>query len=175
MDEGAAGASIRRISAKAGVSIGLINHHFEGVDHLMAAAYGKLADDFRVAIEAKLRASNGTARERLSLFVHETFAPRGMNRRALRAWATFWGLVEDSPPVQAEHRRTHGAMKALLAGMLEQAAEEGDVAMPPAQAALGLVAIIDGLWLNWCLEPDNFSPAEGSKLCEVFIDRIYLR
>src|ERR1700757_1159378 len=37
------GVSVRRISAAAGVSMGLITHHFRGIDTLVAAAYEALA------------------------------------------------------------------------------------------------------------------------------------
>ena len=37
------GASVRRIAAEAGVSVGLINHHYASIDELIAAAYEKVA------------------------------------------------------------------------------------------------------------------------------------
>jgi len=39
-------------------------------------------------------------------------------------------------------------------------------------AAIGLTALIDGLWLEWCLEPDNFEPREAVQLCEAWVDRL---
>jgi hypothetical protein len=33
-------------------------------------------------------------------------------------------------------------------------------------AAIGLVAIHDGLWLEWCLNPQTFSSEEAIGLCE---------
>ena len=37
--DGFQGASIRKISAEAGVSVGLISHHYSGKDELVAEAY----------------------------------------------------------------------------------------------------------------------------------------
>jgi len=37
---------------------------------------------------------------------------------------------------------------------------------------LGLTALIDGLWLEWCLDPDNFAPCEAVELCEAWVDRL---
>jgi hypothetical protein len=39
-------------------------------------------------------------------------------------------------------------------------------------AAIGLTALIDGLWLEWCLDPDNFAPREAVELCEAWVDRL---
>ena len=36
-------------------------------------------------------------------------------------------------------------------------------------AAIGLSALLDGLWLEWCLEPGTFRPAEAVELCEAWI------
>src|SRR5580698_3725853 len=49
------GLSIRTISAQAGVSVGLINHHFPNKDELIAAAYrhfnGELVGGMLAAVE----------------------------------------------------------------------------------------------------------------------------
>src|SRR5580693_10438954 len=62
------GVSVRRISAAAGVSIGLINHHFPSKSGLIAETYETLALSLQDQLRA--RATNRTAspRERLSDF-----------------------------------------------------------------------------------------------------------
>jgi hypothetical protein len=32
--------------------------------------------------------------------------------------------------------------------------------------------MIDGLWLDWCLDPANFRPAEAIALCESWIESL---
>ena len=32
--------------------------------------------------------------------------------------------------------------------------------------------MIDGLWLEWCLDPANFRPAEALALCESWVDSL---
>ena len=39
-------------------------------------------------------------------------------------------------------------------------------------AAIGLTALLDGLWLEWCLEPGTFRPAEAIALCEAWVDNL---
>ena len=34
------------------------------------------------------------------------------------------------------------------------------------------IALIDGLWLVWCLDPDNFEPGEAVELCEAWVERL---
>src|SRR5262245_3808724 len=86
------GLSIRRISAEAGVSIGLINHHFPNKNALVAEAYrhfnSQLIEGIRVAVE---RAPDGP-RERLRALFKATFSPPNLDRDVLAVWIVLWGL-----------------------------------------------------------------------------------
>jgi hypothetical protein len=35
--------------------------------------------------------------------------------------------------------------------------------------------MLDGLWLEWCLDPKGFRPAEAVALCEDWVDRVALK
>jgi len=37
-------------------------------------------------------------------------------------------------------------------------------------SAVGLSALLDGIWLELCLNPTDFTPDEGVRLCEAWID-----
>jgi len=42
-------------------------------------------------------------------------------------------------------------------------------------AAIGLTALLDGLWLEWCLEPGTFRPAQAVAMCEEWIASLIRR
>ena len=50
--DGAAGASVRAIAQEAGVSPGLVTHHFGGVDALIAATYAHVGAAVTAALDA---------------------------------------------------------------------------------------------------------------------------
>src|SRR5438309_10842310 len=54
------GVSVRRISAAAGVSIGLINHHFPSKTGLVAEAYETLAMSLQELIACQAAAGSGS-------------------------------------------------------------------------------------------------------------------
>ena len=37
---------------------------------------------------------------------------------------------------------------------------------------IGLTALLDGLWLEWCLDPGSFRPKEAATLCDDWVDRV---
>jgi len=106
-------------------------------------------------------------------------------------WVVFWGLYRHSRLIQRVHRETYqdyvNLLRGLLAELLPPARAPGSArvrrgvrATPSAPvdlrlAAIGLTALLDGLWLEWCLEPGRFRPAEAVALCEGWVAQLVRR
>jgi len=167
------GLSIRRISAEAGVSIGLINHHFPNKNALVAEAYrhfnSQLVESIRTAVESAPTAP----RERLRAIFKATFSPPNLDRDVLAVWIVLWGLYHHSSEIQAVHDEAYGGYMTMLRDQLAGLQKEyGRLRLNLRLAAIGLQALLDGLWLEWCLDPDNFSPREAVTLCESWVDSL---
>ncbi len=172
MEEGVDGCSVRKIAEKAQVSTGLINYHFGSIDNLIAAAYSYLAFTFLdSAIEASMK-SEGDARQQLSAFIKEIFSGQVLQRRVLRAWVVFWGLIDSSPAIQSAQSDSNSSFTSYLEQLFMQLQELKGKQISPKMAALGLTALIDGLWLEMCLEEGAIKPLQCRKLCEHWVDSI---
>jgi TetR/AcrR family transcriptional regulator, transcriptional repressor of bet genes len=167
------GLSVRRISAQAGVSIGLINHHFPKKDTLIAQAYRYFNAQLVGGVRAAALQTSSSARARLRAFFKATFCPPNLDRDVLTVWVVFWGMYRHSPEIQKVHGETYREHVDLVRSMLaELAAEAGKFRFSLRLAAIGLTAMIDGLWLEWCLDPGNFRPAEAIALCESWVNSL---
>ncbi len=62
------GVSVRRIAAEAGVSVGLINHHYSSLDQLIAHAYEKVASGIVRQLLDVLAEAPPSPRDRLTAF-----------------------------------------------------------------------------------------------------------
>ena len=176
------GLSIRTISAQAGVSVGLINHHFPNKDELVAAAFShfnrELVDTLKTAA-----ARADTPAARLRAFLEASFSPPNLDADVLTVWVVFWGIYRHSRPIQRVRRETYTdyvrLIRGLLADLLGRAAEggrgRGKGGMNLRLAAIGFTALLDGLWLEWCLEPGRFRPREAVALCEGWVDALCRR
>jgi TetR/AcrR family transcriptional repressor of bet genes len=171
--QGHDGLSVRSIAAEAGVSLGLINHHFPNKEVLVAETYRSFHRQlFDVHTQAVARAGP-SARERLRAFFESTFSPPNLDREVLTAWIVFWGMLRHSREIQRVHGDTYGDYVELVRSMLAGLAkEEGVLRVKPRLAAIGLTALLDGLWLEWCLDPENFTRREAIKLCEAWIENL---
>lgn len=170
------GLSVRRVAAQAGVSIGLINHHFPNKDALVAESYRQFSRQLAAGFQAAVERAPREPRARLSAFIESVFARPNLDPRVLTAWVVFWGLFRQSPEMRRAHReegRGYGALPGLLLrDLLKQRALPASRARV---ATIGLTALLDGLWLEWCLDPKGFRPAEAIALCEDWIDRVALK
>ena len=165
------GASVRRISAEAGVSMGLINHHFAGSASLIAAAYESLSVALIEANRRDAEASRGLApRARLGRFFEASFAPEALDPGLFRIWLVFWSMVDHAPEIRAVHQRTgaqHRAVLEALLGALRRAPR-----VPPfriAPAAVGLAALMNGLWVDLSLNPASPTAADAVARCNDWV------
>jgi TetR/AcrR family transcriptional repressor of bet genes len=167
------GLSIRRISAQAEVSIGLINHHFPTKDALVAEAYRYFNSELVGTLRQAVAHTPGAAREQLSTFFKASFSPPNLDSEVLAVWVVFWGMYRHSREIQRVQSETYHGYLDLLRGMLaDLERESGSLRFSLRMAAIGLTALIDGLWLEWCLDPDSFEPHEAVELCEAWVERL---
>ena len=167
------GVSIRKISAEAGVSIGLINHHFPNKSGLVAEAYSTLAGSLQGALLAQAQTPNATPRERLSGFFQASFAPELIDPALFNVWIVFWSMVRHSDEIRAVHDRTYGAYRKVLEGLLRDLSDSKNV--PRFQlkpAAIALSALLDGLWVELSLSPSTIESADAIALCEDWVNAL---
>jgi AcrR family transcriptional regulator len=167
------GASVRRISAEARVSIGLINHHFPGKSGLVAEAYDTLASSLQESIRAQAENDSVSPRTRLSLFFRASFAPDLIDPALFSVWVVFWSMVAHSAKMRTVHERTYGQYRSLLEKLLGQLCAAGlapRLKLRP--AAIALAALLDGLWVELSLSSATFKSSEAIAICEDWVDAL---
>lgn len=171
--EGIDGCSVRKIAERAGVSTGLINYHYPTVQHLVADAYSHLALTFlESGVEASVKHA-GNPRKQISVFIKSIFADQVMQREILRAWVVFWGLIDSSSEMQKAHKSSSTALTSHLEHLFASLLSKPS-ALSPNMAANGLSALIDGLWLEWCLQTEAFTRDDCAKICEHWVDSLVI-
>lgn len=159
--DGVAGSSVRSICAEAGVSPGLLRHYFDGVDALIAAAYEAVGQRIDVAFETAVEAAGPDPRARLTAYLTASFQPPVLDPQLLATWIAFWSLVKTQPEIGAIHATGYAAYRARLESLLADCG-----ARETRLAAVALTAVVDGLWLELCLDATVFTPAEATAIAE---------
>ncbi len=164
-EKGVGGTSVRAICAHAGVSSGLLTHYFDGVDALILATYAEVGAKVSAALDAAMEAAGDDPRDRLRACLQANFLPPVLDPDLLATWIAFWSLVKSDPKIAAVHAAVYGGARAQLETLLRAAAP----AMHDARirvAAISLTALVDGLWLELCLDRSTFSPEEAQAMVE---------
>jgi TetR/AcrR family transcriptional repressor of bet genes len=167
------GVSVRRISAAAGVSIGLINHHFPSKSGLIAETYETLALSLLDSIRRQAENMALSPRSRLNNFFRASFAPEILDPQLFNVWLVFWSMVAHSAEIRAVHFSTYGKYRSVLESLLGQLVDTG--AAPPFKlrpAAIALSALLDGLWVELSLSPTVFKPRDAIASCEDWVNAL---
>jgi len=164
------GVSVRRISAEAGVTMGLITHHFQGIDALLASAYESLAKALLSRSRDPALSVAGEPLESLHAFFAASFEPEALDPALFRTWLVFWSLVPHSPNLRAVREHAYGETRATLETLLSRLKRVPDVpAFKVGAAAIGLSALMDGLWVELSLNPSSFAPSEAVSHCDDWV------
>lgn len=164
---------MRRISAEAGVSMGLITHHFRSIDALLAAAYKSLAQRLLSESRAPALAISAEPLRSLHAFFSASFSPDALDPAIFRTWLVFWSLVPHSAELRAVRDLTSGETRATLATLLMRLRRAPGVsAFKVGPAAIGLSALMDGLWVELSLTPSDFESGQAIALCDDWVQAL---
>lgn len=155
--------TVDRICTAAGVSRGLVLHHFGSMSGLLAAVYARL---YR---ETTPDLSTLPPEARIDALIDSTFEPKAFNRDTLNAWVALWGQIVNTPALRDEHRRQYQAYLDEVTEALAALAATKRQSLDARALAKSLICLIDGLCLQHCLDPGAM-PAEAAKeACRAFL------
>lgn len=160
-ERGVDGTSVREVAARAGVSPGLIRHHFGSMEGLIVETYRSVGDRVAAATDAAVLDAGDDPYAQLDAFLAANFRPPILDADLLATWVAFWSLVRRDGRVRAVHAEIYGGHRAQLERILTAVAALRDAPLDIRLTAIAISAIVDGLWLEHCLEPTTFSPEEA--------------
>ena len=155
--------TIDRICKQAGVSRGLINHHFKTKEDLLTCIYADMTDHLVQNF------NSGDSRQQLAEIIEASFDEQSFNRSNLRAWLSIWGEVATNEALNSLHQSRYRKYKARIAQALKSIAKVDKTELDADSVARQLIALIDGLWLEYCLHSRGFSLAVARADCYSFL------
>ena len=167
---GHAGTSVRAVAAKANVSPGLVAHHFEGIDELIVATYDHVGRQVAVTLSEAIDAAPSEPEAKLRAFIEASFKPPVLDRDLLAIWLSFWSLVRRDPGVRKVHKKVYADYRRRLEGLIAEIAGARRFKIDAHLAALGFTAMLDGLWLELCLDPTTFSREDALRIAHAWVD-----
>lgn len=173
MDHGYAGTTVRNIAKYAEVTPGLLTHYFKGKEELIAETYLYLAKHFLDDFHKRASTEKDDPIEALRMFFAARVESEMVSSKLLKVWLTFWSMTLTHPELQHIHKETYNEYLKELKDKLIKACEAAGKSVAPNKIhtiAIGLNALLDGLWLEWSLDPTTFSVEEGLSIVTQFVE-----
>ncbi len=164
-DYGYADTTVARIAKKAGVSSGIVHHYFDGKDDLLFATMQHMLRDLRAETLKRLKQAQ-TPRGRLSAIVEANFAPSQYSPDVMTAWLALYGSARQSANLTRILRLYDARLKSNLSDAFRKLTDPDTAA----ELALGVSALIDGVWLRAALFGDIYNRDTAIHLVESYID-----
>src|SRR5262245_4137519 len=170
---GFSGVSVSRLAAYSGLARGMVNLHFDRKDKLLHEVLRHLADAYRASWQTALSRADGDAAARLWALVEHDVGRSTHDDSALVAWLAFRQEAITNPSYRAlcDTREAVflGTVRSLCAALIR----EGRYDLKADVAALGITFLLEGLWLDWALDPQRYRPAAGRAVCRTHLAAIF--
>ncbi len=94
----------------------------------------------------------------------------GHDRRTMNIWLALWGEVAVNPGLQAAHRRNYGRYRAVVELAIEDHAHARGLRVDAGALAATLIALVDGQWLQRCIDPAAFEADRAVAACVALLE-----
>jgi TetR/AcrR family transcriptional repressor of bet genes len=169
---GPAGASVDRITGAAGVSRGLVRHHFGCKQRLLLEAFERLADEMRAAFGGDDPAAELDPVAALRTAVGNEFEKTVASPIRAQAWFGFWQASLGDPDLRTANGRLYAEERERFSDLFRAAALQRGLQIDHREAGAALVALVDGAWNEVLLEGAEFGLDDAYTLCDRYIDMV---
>ena len=166
------GTGVREICHQVDVSPGLLNHYFDSKEALILEALRTLTREFHDNMQGVLGDDEVPAEQRMRSSFEVYFSSRVTDAERAGAYLAFWTLARTDPAVRRVQRSAYRKQQQLFQSALKALAAERRVRIDERKIAIGLVSLLDGLWLEICLDPAAFSRATAVSLSWLWLDAV---
>lgn len=167
---GYASLTARKIAQEAGLSLGHITYHFKDMDEVLSETYRHASTLLQAATLKHLGQSSGDPRDRLQAFLRAGFTAEFLDLSYLRVRVDLWSAALTHETIarteQELYERYRQNLETLLTDINPNATER------IAFVADAVMAMLDGLWLDWVRRRDTAAIANGLAACMLLAETL---
>ena len=148
------GATVRRITEEAGVTVGLVRHYFGNKDDMIRNAYAYLVGQLTAQASESAKHTVAAPETQLARFLRANMTAPNMSEEKVSLWATFIGRVRHDADFAEIHRDGYreflNVLETLIEPVLINHQRPHSIAACK-RHAIALNGLIDGLWMEGAL------------------------
>jgi len=171
---GYASLTLTHVAGEAGLSPGIVNFYFKSKDQLLIATLENIAEEYSTLWQAAIAKGKVSPAAGLEAMIEADFHAFVCNPEKVSVWYAFWAESRNNANYQGlvmgledEYLKE---TEQLCARILAEGAYEG---VDAHQAAVGLNAMIDGLWFDCLMSPAKFDRQAAKRTCLGYLAAVF--
>lgn len=165
--------SVRVIAHEAGLSLGMVRHHFRSKDELLAATLRYLSSKVQDQISVAMAKPYLSPTERLYAFIIACLHPQALDADYVRARFLFWGLAHTNRTVRRVHDEIYGRFERQVRDLVAAISQDSRTELDLDVVTLAILALLKGIWVEWSLSPNRADPLKLAEQILPALDRTF--
>jgi TetR/AcrR family transcriptional regulator, transcriptional repressor of bet genes len=161
---------VREICAQADVSPGLLRHYFDSKGALILEAFRTLSREFRKDLRSVLKDPGLSAQARIEALLDTYLSSQLNDEERASTYLAFWALARTDPTLRRAQRAAYRELRRLIQPALAELMLARGATLDEQQAVIGLIALLDGLWLERYIDRKAFSRAKARAIAWRWLD-----
>lgn len=162
------------MTIEAGLSMGMVNFHFETKEALLDATLKYLVEEYREHWNVARKQAGKAPAAQLWAVLNCDFDRKVCTNRKLAAWGAFVGEEKSRPSYRALCGSLDAMYEEFFMSLCEQIKSEGMYRFNVYATALGICAMMTGLWLR-LLEIPSFTILDARDIIKEHLINVFPR
>jgi TetR/AcrR family transcriptional repressor of bet genes len=163
------------VAKAAGLSVGIVNFHFETKQKLLVETLKSLAEEYRTNWQEALRNSGPSAAHKLAALLAADFNEKICAPRSLTAWCAFWAEAQSRPTYQEHCSSNDAEYSAVTLDLCSSIIRQGGYSYEPRHIARALDALLEGLWIDLMTMEKPYSRQEALATVYATLNAVFPR
>jgi TetR/AcrR family transcriptional repressor of bet genes len=161
--KGLSGTTMADVTSAAGLSLGIVNLHFQSKDKLLIETLRYVAEEYQQGWDAIVNDSDLDPATKITALIDHDFSPSITQSNKLSVWFAFWGESRSRPTYRKicseADLQTSASMQRLCEQLGCKSKQQAEL------IATGYTALADGLWLDILVTPEDMDRDMARSIC----------
>ena len=164
-DKGLSGTTMADVTKRAGLSLGIVNLHFQSKEKLLIETLNFISDEYTSGLNKIFNNQRLNTEQKILAHINFDFSREIIDRNKLAVWFAFWG--------ETKYRHAYFSICASyimeiannLTNLFALLKQQGDYTeVDPELVCTCYTALSDGLWLDLLITPKGLKPAQAQSI-----------
>ncbi len=171
---GYANATLTQVASEAGLSPGIVNFYFKSKEQLLIATLEQIAEEYSTLWLSAINKGKVSPAAGLDAMIEVDFHPSVCNFEKVSIWYAFWAEARNNGAYHEVVSRLEGDYLQQTEMLCNRIiAEGGYLEIEGHEIAIGLNAMIDGLWFDCLIDPKAFNRSEAKRVCRTYLASVF--